>query len=764
MSTAIKLTSNKKILLIEDNLGDARLVELFLENSDLANYEIIHKATLAEGLKLVSQFEFEVILLDLSLPDSSGQKTYEQLFELNPNLNIIVLTGNSDKSIGIDAVKSGAQDFLVKGEFDQDMLAKTLKFSIERNSILRKLEETQRLSHIGHWEYKSNEKFFTASNEFYRILGLKPKRNSISKSDVFDPNHPVSFLKTTFETILVDHPNEEDLWFIRTDGKPRYLSLHCEKVQETENVYLIQGIIQDITIRKEAEQENRQSKERYQDIFKKSKDGIIICDYNGNVLDCNPAMNQLVNCSQFGEESIDIFSIFKSPSVKDLVKNRLEQKLGINETQVEIQNFKGDVRTCILIATHLSSDEGNTYNIILRDITEQQQAEKLQKARALADQSAKLREQFLASISHEMRTPMNAILGMSNLLDKTTIDDEQSGYVQSIKQSSEVLLGIVNDILEIATIEKGKIKFENERFNLFDFLENLRQVMIYKINEKELAFNIHIDSSIPKYVIGDKLRLSQILYNLVGNAIKFTDKGEVNIYVSQLVHNENTTQIKFSVEDTGIGMPADKIGAIFDSFTRIRTKDRIFEGTGLGLSIAKSLVEYQGGKMWVESEFGKGSSFHFDMIFDIASQADDHDDGIVKQAIIDSDFSFNLLLVEDHKMNQIVAKKTLEKQWKNINISIANHGKEAIVLLEEKKFDIILMDLQMPIMDGYETTEFVRTKLPKTVSEIPILAMTAHAHISKDEKFKEHGFNNFVLKPFEPEQLFNIISKYVIHK
>ncbi len=168
--------------------------------------------------------------------------------------------------------------------------------------------------------------------------------------------------------------------------------------------------------------------------------------------------------------------------------------------------------------------------------------------------------------------------------------------------------------------------------------------------------------------------------------------------------------------------------------------------------------------MWVESEFGKGSKFYFDMIFEIASQLDNPDDGCHTPELLSDDYCFDLLLVEDHKMNQIVAKKTLEKQWKNISISIANHGKEAIEKLKEQKFDIILMDLQMPIMDGYETTDFIRTKFPKEVSEIPILAMTAHAHISKDEKFKEHGFDNFVLKPFEPEQLFNIISKYVIHK
>jgi CheY-like chemotaxis protein len=288
-------------------------------------------------------------------------------------------------------------------------------------------------------------------------------------------------------------------------------------------------------------------------------------------------------------------------------------------------------------------------------------------------------------------------------------------------------------------------------------------VMQYKAKEKDLFLALEIPDDIPKMLIGDKLRINQIFFNLVGNAVKFTDEGYVKIIVERVSAFEGGIQLKFIVEDTGIGIPSDKLNSVFESFSRIRMKDRIFEGTGLGLSIAKSLIEQQGGKIGAESELGKGSKFFFDMIFEIAANQDENQNSITEKEI-DPDLEFRLLLVEDHKMNQLVARKTLKKKWENIDITIAENGKEAIDRLEKESFDIILMDVQMPVMDGLEATEYIRTQMPKETACIPILAMTAHAHISKDEKYKEQGFDNFVLKPFDPNQLFSKIAMYLKKK
>ena len=505
------------------------------------------------------------------------------------------------------------------------------------------------------------------------------------------------------------------------------------------------------------------SQDRYQDIVNHSKDAIYVCDLEGNVVDFNPATAALLGLAVDVLPNIDIHNLMHSTKRRKEFLVRLVAGKKVENFEIEIERTNGERRQCIISAHMMEYPDFRGYNGIIRDITEQKQAEALKKARKLAKESAEMKEEFLASISHEMRTPMNAILGMSNLVLKTDLNDEQTKYVSSIKQSSEILLGVVNDILQISELQNGKIKFENKDFDLHALMNNLINVMQYKAKEKNLLIELVMDEGTPKSIRGDKLRLNQILYNLVGNAIKFTDEGHVKIFVVNLNQNNYSVQIKFLVEDTGIGIPDAKKEAIFESFTRIRTKDRIFEGTGLGLSIAKNLIEHQGGKIGVTSEVNKGSTFFFDLIFEIGEELVTAEEKY-QIPLIDENSSFRLLLVEDHKMNQLVARKTLEKKWKNIQLTIANDGQEAIAILDKKSFDIILMDLQMPIMNGYETTEYIREKMAPEIATLPILAMTAHAHISQDEKFKEYGMDDFVLKPFEPAQLFKKISQYVIKK
>jgi CheY-like chemotaxis protein len=350
---------------------------------------------------------------------------------------------------------------------------------------------------------------------------------------------------------------------------------------------------------------------------------------------------------------------------------------------------------------------------------------------------------------------------MSNLLLQSGLGDEQLNLVHSIKHSSEILLGVVNDILEISSIQNGKIVFENQPFDLQELLSNLLNVMQYKTQEKDLYLQIIIEEGVPDFISGDKLRLNQVLYNLVGNAIKFTDRGYVKIFVSKLLETDSSVQLKFIVEDTGIGIPGNKIEAVFETFTRILQKDRIYEGTGLGLSICKNLIEQQGGKIGAFSELGKGSKFFFDLVFNKTDSLNGAPKTLVATRYdLDEGTTFSLLLVEDHKMNQMVARKTLERKWQNIQLTVAENGQNAIDLLREQDFDIVLMDIQMPVLDGFEATKYIRENMPEKAG-LPILAMTAHAQITKDEKFKETGMDDYVLKPFEPEDLFSKIAKYV---
>ena len=750
------MIANNKVLLIEDNPGDAKLVEIFLLESDLQHCEVINQTTLQGGMNLLEQGEsFAAIFLDLTLPDSSGFNTLEKLVTSFPQNNIIVLTGRSDKELGLQAVKAGAQDFLVKGAFDADELAKTLRFSMQRSKVLKRLEQTQDIANIGNWEYYPEANIFEKSDTVYRIFGC-----DISESN---DSFLIDSLQLIHDETAKSGEFKDDIKIRQQDGTFRYVFVKCATNRSETNELGYQGIIQDITERKKTEQEMIKSRERYQEIFTQSKDALFICTMDGRFIDFNQATMDLFKYDR--EELLflkDAHALYRTVEQKNEFLLKLRNQKSVKDFEIKIINRNGGMRECVVNANVIVTDDFVGYNCILRDVTDQKQAERMKKARDLARRSAQMKEQFVASISHEMRTPMNAILGMSHLLLQMDLEAEPLNLVKSIKNSSEILLGVVNDILEVSEIQNGKVVFENEPFDLLEVLDNLVNVMQYKAQEKDLYLEIILDEGIPQFICGDKLRLNQVLYNLVGNAIKFTDRGFVKVYVKKLFDVKDSVQLKFIIEDTGIGIPEDKIDAIFETFTRIRQKDRLFEGTGLGLSICKNLVELQGGKIGATSETGKGSTFFFDLIFDmtvsIAENALAKDDGIPK---LDDDATFTLLLVEDHKMNQLVAKKTLERKWENIQLTIAENGQIAVDLLLEKDFDLVLMDIQMPVMDGYEATRLIRDQFPPEKANMPILAMTAHAHISKDEKFKEYGMNDYVLKPFEPEDLFQKIAKYI---
>ncbi len=746
-----------KVLLIEDNPGDAKLVEIFLSESDLQHCEVINKVTLQDGLEALRAGEgFAAIFLDLTLPDSRGFETLERLVAQFPQNNIIVLTGLSDKNLGLKAVKAGAQDFLVKGEFDAAELAKTLRFSIERNKFLKRLEETQRIANIGNWEYFPDTGYFEASDEVYRIFGYEAgKGNSYI---------PLATLQKVHDEAARTGEVKKDIKLKRQDGSYRFVFVQCLVQHSENNQVFFQGIIQDITERKLVEQKMNTSQKRYQEIFTQSSDSLFICTLDGYLIDFNQATTNL-----FGFEPeelkglIDFHLLFHPLEAKNEFLLKLKNQKSVKDFDINIINKKGEKRECLITANIVETDDFIGYNCLLRDMTDLRQAENLRKARDLADQSAKMKEQFVASISHEMRTPMNAILGMSNILLQMDLEGEPLELAKSIKHSSEILLGVVNDILEVSEIQNGKVVFENAPFDLPELLGNLEKVMRYKAQEKDLSLELIVGDNVPRFIVGDKLRLNQVLYNLVGNAIKFTDSGYVKIYVKKLFDIADSVQIKFMVEDTGIGIPEDKLDAVFETFTRVKQKDRLFEGTGLGLSICKNLVESQGGKIGASSTLGNGAVFFFDLIFETATGLEQGEPLNNRGGVppLSDDAAFSLLLVEDHKMNQLVAKKTLERKWKNIQLTIAENGQEAIDLLREKDFDLVLMDIQMPIMDGYQATKFIRENFPPEKAGMSILAMTAHAHIAKDEKYKEHGMDDFVLKPFKPEDLFYKIAKYV---
>ena len=768
MFTISDYESKNTILLIEDNPGDARLVEILLEDSDLL-CEITNKTTLAASLEALNQQDYSAVLLDLTLPDSKGFSTLERLLQEFPDVNVIVLTGLAAKELGLKAVKAGAQDFLVKGDFDSEELSKTLKYSIERKNVLSRLEQAQRIAHIGNWTYQPIRQRFEASDEIYRIYGYTPNeviltfdtfKNHVLKSDW-------SRLTTMFlEMDKSDATVQHDIR-VHTKNKTavRYLSVSCKKTTDSNGFATYSGISQDITERKEAEIALIQSQKLYESIFNQTKDAIYISDKSGKLIDFNQATIELLGYSETELRNLDVLKLFKDENDREAFQEEIRANSFTKDFEAPFLTKDHKIKYCLISASMVQTEEFEGYHSIVRDITERKQAEQLRKAKEIAEQSAKMKEQFLANISHEMRTPMNAILGMSNLMLQTPLDKEQDSYMNSVKQSSKNLLGIINDILEISSIENGKIDFEAKPFNLHVVVEELIKMFSYKAKQQGLQLYVDIDKNVEKQFIGDGLRLNQVLMNLIGNAIKFTEKGFVKISVRKLGENDSNAKIQFEVEDTGIGIPADKLESVFETFVRIKHKtNKLYQGTGLGLAISKQLVELQGGSIHAASQEDKGSVFTAVLDFTKAEQYQETNNISNKhreKVTLRTNKQVNILLVEDHKLNQIVARRTLEKEFENVVVSIADNGQIAIDMFNEKNYDLILMDIQMPVMNGYEATEYIRTKFAEPKRSIPIFAMTAHAHMAKDQKFKEYGMDDCVLKPFEPEDLFTKIAEYL---
>lgn len=394
-----------------------------------------------------------------------------------------------------------------------------------------------------------------------------------------------------------------------------------------------------------------------------------------------------------------------------------------------------------------------------RDVTEKvQMFNELIQAKEEAIESGKSKEQFLANMSHEIRTPLNAIIGMSSLLLDTKINEEQKECIDAIKISSENLLEIINDILDFSKIGSNKVEFEKIPFKLEQVVEEVIQTLQFSAHKKKIGIRFSIDANVPPVLIGDKTRLRQILLNLASNSIKFTDKGFVTIHVASEAEVDQINTIVFSVSDTGIGIPSDKLTTIFKAFTQASNDtNRKYGGTGLGLPIAKELTELQGGSMSVLSMLNKGSTFTFKIPYKTGSL----DFEETKLNRITTDLKFfdkrKVLLVEDNIMNQLLAKKILKK-W-GVEVDSAENGLVALDKLNEKNYDLILMDIQMPLKDGYETTKEIRQK-DWEKRNIPIIAMTANALVGEYQKCLDVGMNDCIFKPFQVSDLFEMLRKY----
>ncbi|MDO9186121.1 MAG: ATP-binding protein [Bacteroidia bacterium] len=396
---------------------------------------------------------------------------------------------------------------------------------------------------------------------------------------------------------------------------------------------------------------------------------------------------------------------------------------------------------------------------LFRDINKREKLEKeLVETKKRVEEASVIKEQFMANMSHEIRTPMNAIIGFNDRLIKTKLNDEQQEYVAAVQSSGENLLTIINDILDFSKIEAGMVTIEHIRFNLHELLQTVYNMFFLKAKEKNISLRLHHPKDIPEFLMGDPTRLTQILINLVGNALKFTGQGNIDITVEVIKDDKQNATVQFKVKDTGIGILEEKITEVFDRFTQAESDtSRIFGGTGLGLSIVKKLVELQSGTITVESKKEEGSLFKFTIPYKkapvlVATLKTSPEK--IHHAVAND--KIKILIVEDNLLNQKLAAFMIADF--GYAFDICGNGKLAVDKLEKNVYDLVLMDIQMPEMDGYEATGVIRKKL---MLNIPIIAMTAHAMPGEKDKCLGFGMTDYISKPIKETDLHNLIIKYI---
>jgi PAS domain S-box-containing protein len=546
---------------------------------------------------------------------------------------------------------------------------------------------------------------------------------------------------------------------LEISGRKRHYYIGKKIIKTSENKELLIGFSVDVTQNIQASKTIEDQKKFYQQIFNTVPNYIYLKDKNGKFLLVNEAVSELFGLSQ---EQIFLNGIINSSKYKiDKKLNfEIDQKVIKAGETIEYEESivvnNGEDRWYHTIKKPLPDKNGNINVLgISMDITNRKKhSDELIKAKHT-------KEQFLANMSHEIRTPINGIVGMVNLLEEIPATEEQKKYLHAIKISSKNLQVIINDILDLSAVESGNIKFERIGFNLKSFFNTLISSFNYAAKQKGLSITLNFDPYIDEVVIGDPVRLNQVISNLIGNAVKFTKRGYVKVYALKISEENNLGHFQFIVDDSGMGIPEDKMQKVFENFEQGDVAiNRKYGGTGLGLAIVKQLVENQDGTIKAQSKLGRGTKFTVNLTLEIGKE-DDLDEtksptSAIKTANVEIDLAkHKVLLVEDNEVNIMYTRKILEN-W-NCVPDEAKNGLIALEKLKEKDYDLILMDVRMPIMDGFEATKFIRANFKAPKSNTPIIALTANAIKGDDEKCIEAGMNDYISKPFQPETLKNKI-------
>lgn len=552
-------------------------------------------------------------------------------------------------------------------------------------------------------------------------------------------------------------PYEVEIVLHRKDKTPVWVYISNNPIFDENGVMEKQiAIAVDITLRKQAEEQVR----LLSLVASKTANGVIITDKDGKVTWVNDSFTEIT-----GYTLEDVLSrragdllLGDGTNLDELARVR-ELSAQQKPYNLETLNYRKDNEPVWLSVSNTPVFDNKGAVIrqieIINDITLRKYAEfELIRAKEEALQLSKAKEMFLSVMSHEIRTPLNAVLGLSRVLHEENTSEEQAESLSLLKFSAENLMALINDILDLTKIETGNLELEQTEVPLKELISKTMSSVQFKAVEKGIAFRSEIDANVPELIKGDDTRLYQILMNILGNSLKFTEKGEIKLKLDMVEETQGSVFLKFQISDTGIGIPSDKLGQIFEVYKQAGTDTtRKYGGTGLGLSITKKLIELHHSEIFVESKVGEGTKFTFTIEFQKADQQEAKSKSKDTQQL-----KGTVLVADDNKINCFLARKVLSK-W-GIDVEFAENGKVAVEKVLENKYNLVLMDIQMPEMDGYEATEKIRSLADGAFKDLPIIALTASILAGDMDNISKAGMNGYLLKPFNPEDLYSTIEDY----
>jgi two-component system sensor histidine kinase/response regulator len=558
--------------------------------------------------------------------------------------------------------------------------------------------------------------------------------------------------------------------FLRSDGELRTVDLTASLAQDGDReIYIVS--FKDITEEKRAGHEARRQQALLTALINSMSDPMIFTNVEGIYLGANEAFAELSGkpvASIVGMRAADIFT----PEIAQFLvrRNNKVAQLKMRRSYEDPYRYP-DGRQALFetVVSPLWDSQGQLLGIVSvgRDITQRKKnEEEIRRAKDLAEEATRMKTDFLANMSHEIRTPMNAIIGLAHLALKTDLTPRQRDYIGKVQDSSHHLLGIINDILDFSKVEAGKLSIEHAQFGLDELLEKIAALLSEKGAAKGLELALDIDDEVPRILLGDSLRLGQILINYANNAVKYTEKGKIVVAVHVQERGAQDVLLHFSVRDTGIGLTEEQQGRLFQSFQQADSSTtRKYGGTGLGLAISRNLAELMGGQAGVQSRFGHGSTFWFTVRLgtlaapppDPRAPARPNRSEPELGGQFEAARGARILVVEDNDINQIVAREILQDA--GFAVEVADNGLVGLEMARSGRFDLVLMDMQMPVMDGVTATLEIR-KLAG-FGTLPIVAMTANAMQRDRDRCLRAGMNDFVTKPFDPDQLCSVLLKWI---